>query len=164
MSYGGSPERRRRKKREAQQRYRKRHPERVRQGDRGRWRRWAKENPERLRRTRRKYAEQNPEKIRRWSRKYYLRKRYGIDVETYERMLKYGNGGCWLCGSKQPGQNKQYFHIDHDHTTGQVRGLLCIVCNSNIIGQMEKRGVTPKALSCYLSGKKAKAFRIVQMC
>ena len=51
---------------------------------------------------------------------------YGISVDDYNRMLEEQNGGCYICG-------KSYTHraldIDHDHTTGKVRGLLCSAHN-----------------------------------
>jgi hypothetical protein len=59
------------------------------------------------------YAEQRISRIR----------RYGIDVEDYERMLEEQNGGCYICG-KVPEGNRA-LDIDHDHATGKVRGLLC---------------------------------------
>jgi hypothetical protein len=48
---------------------------------------------------------------------------YGISVEDYERMLAEQDGGCHICGKKPEG--KRALDIDHDHTTGKVRGLLC---------------------------------------
>ena len=48
---------------------------------------------------------------------------YGISVEDYEQMLEDQNGGCYICGKKPEG--KRALDIDHDHTTGKVRGLLC---------------------------------------
>ena len=59
------------------------------------------------------YSEQRISRIR----------RYGIDVEDYERMLEEQNGGCYICG-KVPEDNRA-LDIDHDHATGKVRGLLC---------------------------------------
>lgn len=48
---------------------------------------------------------------------------YGIDVPDYDRMLEEQGGGCYVCG-KEPEERKA-LHIDHDHDTGKVRGLLC---------------------------------------
>jgi hypothetical protein len=47
---------------------------------------------------------------------------YGITVEDYNRMLEEQNGGCYICGKED---NNRALSIDHDHSTGKVRGLLC---------------------------------------
>lgn len=66
-----------------------------------------------------------------------LRRRFGIGLDDYERMLAEQNGGCAICGAahttidKRTGQ-PQRLHIDHCHRTGQVRGLLCSNCNIGI--------------------------------
>ena len=57
-----------------------------------------------------------------------FRRRYGIDLECYNRMFA-ENGGC--CGSCKTHQSElsRPLCVDHDHTTGKVRGLLCFLCN-----------------------------------
>lgn len=59
-------------------------------------------------------------------RDYYLRHRYGIVSADYERILRLQGGGCALCG-RAPGNS--VLHVDHDHETNVVRGLLCHQCN-----------------------------------
>jgi|688.fasta_scaffold1533461_1 hypothetical protein len=59
-----------------------------------------------------------------------IRRAYGIEPEDYYRMLEEQGGGCAICKSKVPGYNgKKRFAIDHCHTTGKVRGVLCHPCN-----------------------------------
>jgi len=41
-------------------------------------------------------------------------------------MLNEQNGVCWICGGKS---GKKRLAVDHDHKTGEVRGLLCKRCN-----------------------------------
>lgn len=55
-----------------------------------------------------------------------LRKTYGITITEYDRMLKEQKGVCWIC-HRPP--KKRALAVDHDHKTGQVRGLLCSNCN-----------------------------------
>lgn len=55
-----------------------------------------------------------------------LERLYGISIDDYDKMLKKQGGVCMICGSA-PG--KKRLHVDHDHTTGAVRGLLCHGCN-----------------------------------
>ena len=62
-------------------------------------------------------------------REYLLGKRFGITPADYDSMLASQSGGCALCGVKTPGGRWARFHVDHDHATGRVRGLLCHGCN-----------------------------------
>jgi recombination endonuclease VII len=57
---------------------------------------------------------------------YYLKYRYGLSKEDYERMLDEQGGVCAICGSAP---DKQRLSVDHNHGTGKVRGLLCHKCN-----------------------------------
>lgn len=58
---------------------------------------------------------------------YHINKKYDIDPEQYETMLKSQEGLCAICAT---GGMKLY--VDHNHDTGNVRGLLCRECNSGI--------------------------------
>ena len=62
-----------------------------------------------------------------------LIKRYGIDSEEYNHMLLEQGGTCKICKSPDH-KNKRvkFFAVDHNHETGQVRGLLCHSCNRAI--------------------------------
>ena len=63
------------------------------------------------------------------SRRSLLKNKYGLTLAGYEAMLFKQDGKCAICGSTSPGPTEKHFHIDHDHVTGQVRGLLCELCN-----------------------------------
>lgn len=58
--------------------------------------------------------------------RYYLNK-YGITLDTVEEMIKKQKGGCAIC-LRQPAPGKR-FHVDHCHTYGRIRGILCAECN-----------------------------------
>lgn len=62
-------------------------------------------------------------------RNWVLKRNYGIDVEAYDLMLWMQDGACRICKSVKPGGRWGKFHVDHCHTTGRVRGLLCSRCN-----------------------------------
>lgn len=48
-------------------------------------------------------------------------------------MLSSQGGGCKICHAKQAiPNNARAFHVDHDHSTGEIRGLLCQACNSSL--------------------------------
>jgi len=63
-------------------------------------------------------------------------KNYGIDHDEYDRMLTEQQGCCEICKSPDPkGRwigNSRAFCVDHDHATGEVRGLLCNSCNQGL--------------------------------
>lgn len=58
-----------------------------------------------------------------------LRYRYGITALHYDLMLVSQGGHCAICPATEPGGYGKFFHVDHDHVTGEVRGLLCHACN-----------------------------------
>lgn len=59
-------------------------------------------------------------------------KRYGINQQDYENLLRTQNYACAICQTKEPRGRHNKFHIDHDHTTNKVRGLLCDKCNRGL--------------------------------
>ncbi|WP_416070015.1 endonuclease VII domain-containing protein [Streptomyces sp. ME02-6979-3A] len=54
-------------------------------------------------------------------------RRYGLSIEQYREMCDAQSGACAVCGATD-----KDLHIDHCHTTGQVRGLLCQMCNMGL--------------------------------
>ena len=61
-----------------------------------------------------------------------LQRRYGITHQDYEVMLEEQNNRCAICETSEPGgrHTSNYFVVDHCHTTGKVRKLLCHHCNT----------------------------------
>ena len=72
------------------------------------------------------------------NRDYNLQYRYGITLEEYNTILEEQNGECAVCGTDDPkgrqsGRGKvKGFYVDHNHETGEIRGLLCNNCNRSI--------------------------------
>jgi len=65
---------------------------------------------------------------------YYL-KRYGLTSVAYDEMLTAQNGLCAICRRSEAVIIEGAVHrlsVDHDHETGQVRGLLCQKCNHGL--------------------------------
>lgn len=56
-----------------------------------------------------------------------LEKKYGITKDRYIELLKFQNNLCAICK-----KSSAVFCVDHDHKSGNVRGLLCKKCNSGI--------------------------------
>lgn len=64
-----------------------------------------------------------------------LRKRFGVPLGWYAETLAAQDGQCAICGATEPGgpaKRTRRFHVDHCHTTGQVRALLCDGCNNGL--------------------------------
>lgn len=61
----------------------------------------------------------------------HLKSWYGITIEQYEEKLKEQNFACAICRRDQS-LFKKRLHVDHNHETGKVRGLLCMDCNTRL--------------------------------
>ena len=77
----------------------------------------------------RRYQQERPERRSVYARRYALKKLYGITPEQWDRMYEAQDGQCLICGTSPA---RKRLHVDHDHETGRVRGLLCSGCNSGI--------------------------------
>ena len=67
-------------------------------------------------------------KGQRQRRATHVKRAYGVTIEWLDEMLIEQGGVCAICKADEPG-GKGGFHVDHDHVTGKVRGLLCHDCN-----------------------------------
>jgi hypothetical protein len=56
---------------------------------------------------------------------------HGMTIEQYNELLTAQGSVCAICASKDPkgSGTRGRFHVDHDHATGVIRGLLCFECN-----------------------------------
>jgi hypothetical protein len=79
------------------------------------------------------------------TREYHLRHRYGIGQAQVTTMLMVQGGVCDICGGPDPQ------HVDHDHRTGEVRGILCFNCNGGL-GQFRDNPVFLAEAITYLKG------------
>jgi hypothetical protein len=79
-------------------------------------------------------------------RNYKLKLRYGITEDDFERMLARQGGLCAIC-RVVPGT-----FVDHCHTTGRVRGVLCFNCN-NGLGHFADNLVLLELAALYLEGE-----------
>lgn len=92
------------------------------------------------------YRGKHREKLSQYSKERWLQKpedrkrsnlrKYNLSYEDYMSMLESQNGVCCICKQPERVQNKAGkvfdLSVDHCHTTGKVRGLLCRKCNSVI--------------------------------
>lgn len=81
------------------------------------------------------------EAINEYHHRWRLANKYGITVEQYNEMLEAQNGVCAICEEAPPQEptrkgKSNKLHVDHDHETLRVRGLLCLRCNV-VLGAIE---------------------------
>lgn len=107
---------------------------------------------ERWKRAAKKKYLKNPkaatERLNKWLKKkialdefkdMWLLNKYGITIEQYNQMRESQNFACKICGKTEE-QLKYLLHVDHCHTTGKVRHLLCVGCNT-ALGKLETVGI-----------------------
>lgn len=75
-----------------------------------------------------RYRREHPEVYRRAAFKLY----HGVERDEADRMIAAQGGLCAIC-CREPSKiyrgHCSRLHVDHDHRTGKVRGMLCIACN-----------------------------------
>lgn len=113
----------RRKKAELQRKWRATNPGREAEYKR----KWRAANRDKVSEQNRRYHSANKDKQAERQRKYA----YGITKDQFDTMLAAQNASCAICSAGTPGHNAS-FHVDHCHTTGAVRGLLCHHCNTGL--------------------------------
>jgi len=77
-----------------------------------------------------KYRELNRDKLNETAKKHHYLRRYGITKEKAAVLIEKAENKCQICGDGFSKENPA--HIDHDHNTGIVRGVLCRCCNSGL--------------------------------
>ena len=86
-----------------------------------------------------------------------VEKVYGITGEEYEKILKLQGGRCFICGNK-PGRKR--LAVDHDHKTGEVRGLLCRICNFDTIGKAKDDPDRLRRAADYIENPPVRTYRL----
>jgi hypothetical protein len=69
------------------------------------------------------------------SRKHHLKKTYGITPEQYNEILAKQEYCCAICGKHEEDEKNRRLAVDHNHETGEIRGLLCSFCNHRVVGR-----------------------------
>lgn len=92
-------------------------------------------------------------------RRDHLHQQYGLTNAQYAARLAAQGGACGICATDDPGApgrprkdgfpTQGSFHVDHDHESGEVRGLLCASCN-RMLGQAKDSAATLRAGADYL--------------
>ena len=115
-------------------------PEEWPEGYKGSWpaqARYYRRNKIKHQDTTRKYYQRNKKQHYKWTREwqkknpakisgYQLKRNYGLTLDDYANLVEKQNGCCAICETPFV-ESKPY--VDHDHSTGIVRSLLCSRCN-----------------------------------
>jgi len=87
---------------------------------------WYAKNKDRVLATHKKWSDKNKNYFRGW----HLKRKYGITLEDFERMNLAQSGRCAICMEME--LDNGVLRVDHNHSTGKVRQLLCSRCNQSI--------------------------------
>lgn len=130
---------------------------------RARSRKWTQDNPERNLKRYQDWSKENRERANEISRDYRSRqkvkpeyryltlaRRYGETPTFYKEMEAQQEGLCLTCG-----QEAKPLVVDHCHTTGKVRGMLCRRCNS-CLGLVGENPEVLENMMSYLKNTKEK--------
>ena len=89
-------------------------------------------------------SQESRQRLHGGSRHYHLRHRYGLGADGFDRLVAEQGGRCAICGRPSPE------HVDHDHMSGDVRGILCFNCNGGL-GQFKDDLDALSAATTYLA-------------
>ena len=101
------------------------------------------EHKEAALRKRKEYRETNAEEVKRSKRWSYLKKTYGLTTQAWDELYTQQGGGCAICGRSLTDVK---VCVDHNHETGEVRGLLCVSCNTAIGSLREDPNLLRRAI------------------
>jgi len=90
------------------------------------------------------------------TRHSHLKHRYGIGADEFDEVVRQQGGVCAICGRPDPE------HVDHDHETGDVRGILCFNCNGGL-GQFRDSIESLLAAAMYLDDRDAQTLALAAM-
>jgi hypothetical protein len=103
-------------------------------------------NRERVKERVRSWRAANPRKVKANN----LRQSYGLTLEEFDLLMEIQNGLCGICKTLLL-PTKSGTHVDHDHATGRIRGLLCGSCNKGL-GNFRDSSAFLLAAASYLKG------------
>lgn len=108
---------------------------------------WRSRNHQKFIDNVKRYRKRHPEKAVQWN----VKCKYGLSLEQLAAL----GMECNICrrSLKRRGDKKDWPHIDHDHLTDEVRGILCVRCNAGIGQFRDDVGLLWKAIVYLSRGK-----------
>lgn len=88
-------------------------------------------------------------KNRHLERNRRLIKKYGISIEDFDKMYNSQNGKCATCNKLCPNNSRNGLYVDHNHSNGKLRSLLCSNCN-RVLGLIAENKTTLENMIKYL--------------
>ncbi|MFG2183693.1 endonuclease VII domain-containing protein [Nocardia iowensis] len=88
-------------------------------------------------------------KLRKTSHSRHIEATYGITAAEYEQLLAHQAGTCFIC-RRATGARKR-LAVDHSHSSGEVRGLLCKSCNRDVLGHLRDDVAAAQRVVAYLT-------------
>jgi len=138
--------------REKQQEYRRRYEAKHKEKLLERRRKYYRDHRVHLVEKSREWARANPEK-KKFNMFMAGLRRHNVTLDQYHAMLEQQGELCAICRSVLQPMHKET-HIDHDHATGKVRGLLCGACNLGL-GKFKDNPAALRAAAAYVEAEHA---------
>jgi hypothetical protein len=121
--------------------------------------RWGRANADKVRGYKQKYYQANLAEVKAkkhaeymadpkkaWA--YQIERKYGLTPESYDELFASQDYACVGCGTAESVGDRPW-HIDHEHRTNIVRGILCKRCNLTL-GHAKDNPATLRKLAAYL--------------
>jgi hypothetical protein len=102
---------------------------------------WAEKNPDKVSAIKKRYRVRHPDRVKADK----LRRLYGLTLEEQQAMVEDQGGKCAICATNAA------THVDHNHKTGEVRGILCNGCNRGL-GFFKDSRIRLLSAALYLEG------------
>lgn len=93
---------------------------------------WYQDNKESASTQMKIWYSDNRNKVLKTQKEYELKNKYNLSLDDYYKKFDEQNGLCAICGQPEVLRTNEVINllaVDHDHTTGEVRALLCRCCN-----------------------------------
>lgn len=103
---------------------------------------WHKRNAERSRARHRLWVANNKDRVQAQYREYHVKRLYGLTPAQLHGL----GWTCFICQAVAA-PDKRRLHVDHDHATGDVRGLLCSSCNTALGSLKDSQTLLRRALA-----------------
>jgi hypothetical protein len=124
---------------------------------------WQKDHEPEITAYKKQYQQDNKDKIAARAKRYRqnhlaeekhnkLMCAFGIGLEQYDKLFLAQEGRCAICGKHQT-EFPRALAVDHNHETGEIRGLLCSKCNTSLV-IVENRELLASAMR-YLQSERA---------